>query len=75
MTDLLQQAFEKASKLSPEEQDFFASRLLAEMAGLAEDDDFDRKIEATAHKLEKMARAAREEYLRGETLPLDPKSL
>jgi len=72
MTDLLQQAFDQVSKLSAEEQDVIATRLLAELAA---EDDFDRKIAATAHRLEAMAQEAHEEFLRGETLPLDPKSL
>ncbi len=36
MTTLLQQAFEVAAKLSAEEQDVLASRLLAELAAEAE---------------------------------------
>ncbi|MCE9606062.1 MAG: hypothetical protein K8U03_14290 [Planctomycetia bacterium] len=72
MTDLLQQAFNEASKLSPEEQDMIASRLLAELAA---EDEFDRKIAATSDKLIKLAEEANAEFLRGETLPLDPDQL
>ena len=41
MTALLQQAFDEAAKLPPEEQDVLASRLLAELAA---EDAFDIAI-------------------------------
>lgn len=72
MTDLLQQAFEKASKRSPEEQDYIATLLLEE---LADDDDFDRKIAATKDKLAAFARRAMAEIEAGDTEPLDPEKL
>lgn len=68
MTELLQQAFDAAAKLSPEEQDLLASWLLAE---IAEEDEFDRKIAQTAHKLTPLAEEAWAEYRAGKTVPLE----
>jgi len=72
MTDLLQQAFDQVSKLSPEEQDLIATRLLAELTA---EDEFDRKIAATADKLAVFARRALAEIEAGDTEPLDPEKL
>jgi len=66
MTALLQQAFDAASQLSESEQDAIAARLLAEMA---QEDEFDRAIERTAHKLVGMAEEALAEHRAGLTLP------
>ena len=52
MTNLLKKAFETASKLSREEQDLLASRLLAE---LADEDDFDRAIAASGDRLAQLS--------------------
>lgn len=49
MTKLLEDAFALARQLTEEQQDKLASRIIAE---LTEDDDFDRTIAATAHKLD-----------------------
>lgn len=68
MTTLLQQAFTEASKLSDEEQDLLAKRLLAELAA---DDAFDRAIEHSAHKLADLARQAIAEHRDGKTELLD----
>lgn len=70
MTTLLQQAFERASKLPPDEQDVLASRVLAEVS--SEEDEFDRRIAATSHRLVGMARAAFAEHRDGRTMALDP---
>lgn len=72
MTNLLQQAFAEAAKLSDAEQDLLASWLLAELAG---EDDFDRKIAGTADKLTGLARAALAEHRAGQTEELDPDRL
>src|SRR5713101_7040360 len=72
MTSLLQQAFAEAAKLSPEEQDLLASRLLAEIAA---EDEFDRDIAGSAHKLASLAREALAERRAGETEELDPERL
>ena len=72
MTSLLQQAFAKAAALPPAEQDVLAARLLAE---LAEDDEFDRAIAASAEKLALLAEEALAEDRAGLTQELDPDKL
>jgi len=72
MTDLLQQAFDEASRLPPAEQELLASRLLAE---LASEDDFDRSIQGSAHKLARLAAEALTENRAGLTKELDPDTL
>ena len=52
MTKLLQQAFAEASKLSVGEQELIASWLLAELAA---ENDFDRAIASSSHKLARLA--------------------
>lgn len=68
MTTLLEQAFDAAAKLSPEEQDLLALRVLAEVAA---DDEFDHAILATSHKLLSQATDALAEYAAGRTQPLE----
>jgi hypothetical protein len=68
MTELLQEVFEAAAKLSPEEQDLLARWLLDEIAA---EDEFDRKIAATAHLLTPLAEEALAEYRAGLTEPLE----
>ena len=72
MTTLLQRAFAEAGKLPAEEQNVLASRLLAE---LAEDDDFDRAIQATAGRLAGLAKQALAEDQAGLAQELDPDRL
>jgi len=67
MTALLQRAFTQAQKLPPPEQDVLASRLLAE---LADEDDFDRAIAASADKLTALADKALADHRAGRTKPL-----
>jgi hypothetical protein len=69
---LLQQAFAEAAKLSPDEQDLLASRLLAE---LAVEDAFDRAIAASPDKLARLASEALAEHHAGQTQELDPERL
>jgi hypothetical protein len=64
MTKLLEEAFQKASKLSFAEQDLLAGRLLAELEA---EDEFDRRIAATSDKLAVLAEAALAEYEAGLT--------
>lgn len=72
MTNLLKEAFEKASELPPEEQDAVARLLLAELEDEARwAETFARSQDALA----RMAGEAREEYLAGETEILDPDDL
>ena len=68
MTTLLEKAFEEAAKLPPAEQDSLAQRLLAELAG---EDEFDRAIGASAHKLAMLAAEALDDDVQN----LDPESL
>ncbi len=72
MTLRLEQAFEKAAKLSESEQDLLASRLLAE---LDEEDEFDRALAASADKLARLSAEALAEYDAGLTEELDPERL
>ena len=72
MTNLLEQAFAEAGKLSPAEQDLLASRLLAE---LGTEDEFDRAIAASASKLAVLAKEALDEHRSGLTQELDPDKL
>ena len=72
MTNLLKEAFNRASKLPPEEQDAFARVLLAELESEARwADAFARSQDAMA----KLADEALEEFLAGETELLDPDNL
>jgi hypothetical protein len=72
MTAKLKQAFDQAAKLPEAEQDLVASWLLAELAA---DDEFDRKITATAGKLAGLARDALAELHSGKTEELDPERI
>lgn len=72
MTALLQQAFNAAAKLSTNEQDLLASRMLNE---IVEEDEFDRTIGSSSDKLRGLAAAALEEHRAGQTQPLDPTAL
>ncbi|MBU6151838.1 MAG: hypothetical protein KGR25_10335 [Chloroflexi bacterium] len=67
MTTLLKQAFDQAAKLSQQEQDVLASRLLAELAA---EDDFDRALAASGDKLARLAAEALAEHRAGQTQPL-----
>jgi hypothetical protein len=68
----LQQAFAEAAKLSAEEQDLIASRLLAELAA---EDEFDRAIARSSTKLAMLAEEALAEHRAGKTEELDPDRL
>jgi hypothetical protein len=72
MTPLLQQAFTEAAKLSADEQDVLASRLLTE---LARDDPFGRAIAASADKLARLASEALAEHHAGQTQELEPERM
>jgi len=66
MTALLEKAFRAVSQLSEVEQDAWAARLLAELEA---EDEFDRKLEQTAHKLARLTEEALAEHRAGLTLP------
>jgi hypothetical protein len=68
MTNSLRRAFDEAAKLSDQEQEVLAARLLAELAA---EDDFDRAIANSGEKLAKLARAAQAEYRAGLTQSLE----
>ena len=72
MTKLLERAFAEAGKLSSDEQDLLASRLLAE---LSDEDEFDRAIAASGDKLASLAKEALAEHRAGQTQELDPDRL
>ena len=72
MTNLLKEAFDKASELPPEEQDTFARFLMAELESEARwADAFARSQDA----LGKLADEALEEFRAGKTEILDPDNL
>jgi hypothetical protein len=66
MTALLEEAFRAASQLPEREQDALAARLLAEIAA---EDEFDRVLEQTGHKLARLTEEALAEHRAGLTLP------
>jgi hypothetical protein len=72
MTRLLTEAFEKASKLPPEEQDQIARWLLEE---LADDLKWTAAFEGSEDALSELADQALEERRTGRTEPLDPDAL
>jgi hypothetical protein len=72
MTHILQQAFEKASQLPPEQQDAFGAWFLAE---LESEQRWDEMFSRSPELLEKLAAEAIGEDDAGLTLPLDPDTL
>lgn len=72
MTELLKEAFERASELPAEDQDSFARLVLAELESEARWADlFARSQDVLAD----LADAALKEFRAGETEPLDPDHL
>ena len=72
MTDLLQKAFDEASKLPKEEQDALARVLLEE---LKSERRWDRLFSASPKLLDQLADEALEEYSQGDTQELLPEKL
>jgi hypothetical protein len=72
MTDILQQAFEKASQLPPHEQNVFGARFLEE---LASEQRWDELFARSPALLERLAAEAIAEDDAGLTVPLDPDSI
>lgn len=68
MTELLEKAFDEASKLSPEEQDFLAQFLLDD---LASEGSWEQSFVDSQEKLAQLADEALAEYQRGESKPLE----
>ncbi len=72
MTTKLQEAFERAQQLSPEEQDRFGAWMLAE---LNSEERWQELFARSPELLERMADSALAEHRAGKTLPLDPDKL
>ena len=72
MTDLLQQAFEKASQLSPDEQNAFAAWMLDE---LGSEERWNELFARSQDQLAKLADDAIAEHTAGKTQPLNPDAL
>lgn len=72
MTELLQKAFDEASKLAPQEQDALATVLLGEIEG---EHDWDAALAETQEDLADMADAALTEHRTRKTQALDPETL
>ena len=68
MTELLQKAFEEASKLPPEEQDAFANMLLAE---LQSERRWDELFAKSQDMLKAMAEKAVRDFEQGKTKPIE----
>jgi hypothetical protein len=68
MTKLLEQAFEKARRLSPEEQDALGAILLEEMADEAR---WAKKFAETRDLIDSLAEEALDEFRAGRTEPMD----
>ncbi len=72
MTNLLEKAFDEASKLTPEEQNVLARRLLEE---LAMEDRWSEALDRSPQTLEALADEALSDHEAGETRPLDASDL
>jgi hypothetical protein len=72
MTNLLKEAFAKASKLPPQEQDALASILLDE---LASERRWARAFARSQKQLGRLADEALAEFHEGKTVPLDEEQL
>ncbi len=68
MSTLLEQAWQKVSKLPPEDQEAVAARILKT---LGEEEAWQKFVEARREDFEKMAEEALDEHKRGLTHPLD----
>jgi hypothetical protein len=72
MTKLLEEAFEKVSKLPEEDQEGFARWLLAE---LESESKWDELFSRSSKPLSALASEALSEFEEGQTEPLDPENL
>lgn len=72
MPTRLEEALAEIAKLPEQEQEAVADWILAE---LEDERQWDEAFARSADKLAALAREAREEHRRGETLPLDPDDL
>ncbi len=69
MTKLLEQAFDRATKLTDDEQDALASVILEE---LADERRWAKAFEGSRTALDRLAKEAIEDLEQGRTTPLDP---
>ena len=69
MADLLQKAFNEASALTNEEQQYLACELLTEIKA---ERSWQRRFANSQDALGQLAQEALDEYEHGETEPLDP---
>jgi len=72
MTKSLQEAFEKASQLPPDEQEAFGAWMLHE---LESEQRWDELFSRSPDLLSKLADEALAEHRAGKTKPLDPETL
>lgn len=72
MTELLEQAFQHASKLAPQQQDAIAKWLILE---IEDDRAWDESFARSANMLNAMAAEALTENNRGDAIPLEPDGL
>ena len=72
MTNLLQKAFDQASRLSDTEQDALARWVLEE---LASEKQWESRFAQTEDSLAQLATEAINEHQQGQSRPLDPDSL
>ena len=72
MTNLVERALAELAKLSEDDQEAIAARILEE---IEDERRWDEAFARTAGKLAALACEAREEERRGETQPLDPDKL
>ncbi len=72
VTKLLEKAFEKASKLSSEEQDEIAALILGE---LESETKWDELLHASSNQLRELANEALVEHGKGKTKRLSPDQL
>jgi hypothetical protein len=68
MSPLLEKALEQVVALPQDEQDAIASQILA---SLADEDAWKKRFAEKRDVIRRMAREAREEDKRGETIPMD----
>lgn len=69
MNKLLEKAFAEAARLPDEDQEAFASQILAE---IEDERGWNERFAKSPDKLAKLAQQARERIAKGQTLPYDP---
>jgi hypothetical protein len=72
MTQLLEEAFRKASALSEADQDALAAAILAD---IEDERRWSESFAASQDLLAELAEEARDEHAAGRTLPLDPERM